>query len=400
MLIGLVLGAVFTSLNCPRKQLAEASYTMKTTILVILLMSGALFYACNNGPKTPSETETADSAKEEMADAKTDNPLKPKGPKPDWAPQIHDEMTVVMEKLASLGGKPIETLTAQEARQQPTPTDAVMAVMAEHSIPLPPPGCDTMGKEVAPGVHARIYTPKNARQNLPVIVYYHGGGWVIATIDVYNASAQALCEQTGAVVVSIEYRKGPENKFPAAHMDAFAAYQWVLANAGSLKGDPTKIAVVGESAGGNLACNVSIMARDKKIQMPVYQVLVYPVAQADMNTTSYQKNATAKPLNRAMMEWFTKNYLPSMATAQDPRISLVKANLNGLPATTIITAEIDPLLDDGRMLADKLKEAGVSVNLKNYEGVTHEFFGMAALVPEAKDAQALAAGDLKKAFGR
>lgn len=368
--------------------------------LTLFCASTILISSCNNSADTPSDSKTADSANKEVAEAKKDNPLKPTGPKPDWAPQIHDEMAVVMEKLASLGGKPIETLTAAEARQQPTPTDAVMGVIADHGIPMPPPGCDTMGKDVAPGIHARIYTPNPAKENMPVIVYYHGGGWVIADNNVYMASAQALCEQTGAIVVSVEYRKGPESKFPAAHNDAFAAYQWVLKNAASMKGNPAKVAVVGESAGGNLACNVSIMARDKKIQVPVYQVLVYPVAQADMNTASYQKNAMAKPLNKPMMEWFTKNYLPSMATAQDPRISLVKANLNGLPPTTIITAEIDPLHDDGSMLADKLKEAGVSVNYKNYDGVTHEFFGMALVVPEAKDAQGVAASDLKGAFSK
>lgn len=360
--------------------------------------------SCGNGNDTPSDSKTADSAKKEMAEAKKENPLKPQSPKPDWAPQIHDEMAVVMEKLASLGGKPIENLTAQEARTQPTPTDAVKGVMVDHNIPMPPPGCDTAGKDIPGGgggtIHVRIYTPKPAKDNMPLIVYYHGGGWVIADNNVYMASAQALCEQTGSVVVSVEYRKGPENKFPAAHMDAFAAYQWTLQNAASMKCDPKKIAVVGESAGGNLACNVSIMARDNKMQMPIYQVLVYPIAQADMNTASYQKNANAKPLNKAMMEWFGKMYLPSMASAQDPRISLVKANLKGLPPTTIITAEIDPLHDDGSMLADKLKEAGVKVNYKNYDGVTHEFFGMAAIVPEAKVAQGVAASDLNGAFGK
>ncbi|MGN6402388.1 MAG: alpha/beta hydrolase, partial [Flavisolibacter sp.] len=205
-------------------------------------------------------------------------------------------------------------------------------------------------------------------------------------------------EQTGAVVVSVEYRKGPEHKFPTAHNDAFAAYQWVLNNAASMNIDLKRIAVAGESAGGNLACNISIMARDKHIAMPVYQVLVYPVANGDMNSESYQKYAMAKPLSKPLMEWMVKNYLGDTTKAKDPRISLVNANLKGLPPTTIIAAEIDPLQTEGKMLADKLKEAGVDVNYKLYNGVTHEFFGMANVVPDAKDAQSLASSDIKGKF--
>ena len=223
---------------------------------------------------------------------------------------------------------------------------------------------------------------------------------MIADVNVYDASAKGICEGAEAIVVSVEYRKGPENKFPAAHSDAFAAYQWVLKNAASFKADPSKIALVGESAGGNLACNVSIMARDKKIQLPLYQVLVYPVANNDMNSPSYVKNQNAKPLNKAMMEWFTKNYLPNPSMSSDPRISLVNADLKNLPPTTIIGAEIDPLMSDGEMLRDKLKSAGVNVNYKLYSGVTHEFFGMATLLKEAKEAQELAVNDLKSALNR
>ena len=221
---------------------------------------------------------------------------------------------------------------------------------------------------------------------------------MIANLDTYNASAQGMANQVEAVVVSVAYRQAPEHKFPTAHNDAFAAYEWVVKNASTIKGDAKKIAVVGESAGGNLAANVSIMARDKKIMIPLHQVLVYPIAQSDMNTASYTKYAGAKPLNKPMMEWFTKHYLNNMNEAKDPRISLVNANLAGLPPTTIITAEIDPLHDDGTMLADKLSAAGVKVNSKNYDGVTHEFYGMAIVVPQAKEAQAYAAEQLKAAL--
>jgi acetyl esterase len=371
-----------------------------TLRLLALCAAGLLVLSCgesqNSAPAQDSTTTgvSADTTPRTIA-------LKPTGPKPAWAPDITDEMQVVIDKLASYGAPPIETLTPAEARKQPTPAKAVMDVMAEHNIQAPASKSDTSGIDIPVSggkIHARVYTPKEGNGPFPVIVYYHGGGWVIADLDTYDASARGLSDQTGALVVSVHYRQAPEHKFPAAHNDAFAAYQFVLRNASTMKGDPKRVAVVGESAGGNLAANVSIMARDKKIQLPVYQVLIYLVANNNMNAESYVKNAQAKPLNKPMMSWFSKTYLPSMSASADPRISLVKANLKGLPPTTIITAEIDPLLSDGEMLKDALEKAGVKVNYKEYKGVTHEFFGMAAVVPEAKDAEGLAAGDLKSAF--
>jgi acetyl esterase len=174
----------------------------------------------------------------------------------------------------------------------------------------------------------------------------------------------------------------------------------VVNNAASIKGDPKKIAVAGESAGGNLAVNTAIMARDKGIMLPAAIIAVYPVAGSDMNTASYTKNANAKPLDKPMMMWFVKNYLNNMSEGKDPRINLIAANLKGLPPTTSITDEIDPLQSEGMLLDDKLKAAGVNTSSKNYDGVTHEFFGMGALVPQAKDAEAYAVSQLKSAFGK
>jgi acetyl esterase len=371
-----------------------------TTSLKFTALAGTLFFASCGNHTTPAGT--ADSTVTDTSMKKT-SALKPKGPAPEWGKTIHPEMQTVIEKLVSYGDKPIESLSAPDARKNHTPTDAVMDLIKENNIVLPAPGVDTTGKDIpvsGGNIHLRIYTPKAGKGPFPVIVYYHGGGFVIANLDVYNASAQGLAEQTGAVVVSVAYRLAPEHKFPTAHNDSFAAYKWVTENAAAINGDPKKIAVAGESAGGNLAANVSIMARDKKIMVPVYEVLVYPIAQADMNTPSYTAYAKAHPLNKPMMAWFTAKYVSAMSEAKDPRISLVNANLKGLPPTTIITAEIDPLNNDGMMLADKLKAAGVTVDSKNYTGVTHEFFGMAAVVPEAKDAQAYAAAQLKKAFAK
>ncbi|GGB96238.1 alpha/beta hydrolase [Dyadobacter sediminis] len=364
----------------------------------ILLCS--LLASCGGGT---DQSSGADSLAVEKDTAEALQAIKPDSAAPAWAPDIKPEMLAVIEKLASYKDAPIPELTAQQARKNHTPTDAVMDLVKENNIPMPAAQVDTAGKDIpvkGGNMHMRIYTPKTGTAPFPVIVYYHGGGFVIADLDVYDASAKGLAEQTGAVVVSVAYRLAPEHKFPTAHEDAFAAYQWTVQNAASIKGNPKMIAVAGESAGGNLAANVSIMARDKGVQLPVHQLLVYPVAGSDMNTKSYQKNAAAKPLDKPMMAWFVKNYLNNTAQAKDPRINLVGANLKGLPATTIITAEIDPLLSDGEQLAEKLKAADVKVDSKNYKGVTHEFFGMAIIVPEAKDAQAYASDALKSAFNK
>ncbi len=375
------------------------------------LASGLLLAGCNSQPEATTESSTAtvvpadanaaaDSAAvtAPAAGGTAAGAVQPTGPAPAWATGIKPEMLAVIEQLQSFDPKPLPSLTPAQARKQPGAAEAAQKQMRASNIPAPPMQCDTATKTLMPGVRARIYTPKAGAAPYPVIVYYHGGGWVIATNDTYQASVQALCEQTGAVVVAVEYRKGPEHKFPAAHDDAFAAYRYVLKNAAGLKGDPARVAVVGESAGGNLACAVSMMARDKGVALPKYQVLVYPIAGSDLNTPSYLKNTETMPLNKAGMAWFFKNYLRSPADGKDPRIDLVHANLKGLPPTTIIGADLDPLMSEGKTLADKLSAAGVKTNYQLYEGVTHEFFGMAAVVPQAKDAQGVAADDLKAAL--
>ncbi|MGI4749510.1 MAG: alpha/beta hydrolase [Janthinobacterium lividum] len=388
----------FIQLSKPKS--GKAGMPLSVCAIAIAAIS---FTACDgNKGKTSSTTDTSNASTATVDTTASLKKLTPKGPKPAWGPNIKPEMAVVIEKLTSYGDKPVESLNAVQARKNHTASDAVMDVMKDNNIPMPAPKVDTVGKEipVAGGnIHLRIYTPKEKKDSYPVIVYYHGGGFVIANIDVYNASAQAMAEQVGAVVVAVAYRLAPEHKFPTAHDDAYAAYAWTVKNAASIKGDPKKIAVLGESAGGNLAVATAIKARDNGIMVPTHIVSVYPIANSDTKTDSYMKQANDKPLNKPMMIWFTTNYTRTPADAKDPRISLVNANLKGLPATTIITDEYDPLHDDGTKLADKLKAAGVTVNSKNYDGVTHEFFGMATVVPQAKEAQAFAASELKKAFG-
>jgi len=315
-------------------------------------------------------------------------------------------MQNVLDHLAKLGGKPIETLTPQEARLQPTPTDAVkMILQAAIKDQDPTMGVQTRDMMI-PGaagpLQARLYGADldDAADGLkPVVLYFHGGGFVIADLDVYDGGPRGVAHFSNALVLSVHYLQAPEHKFPAAHDDAFAAYAWVIANAQTFGGDPQRIAVMGESAGGNLACATAIRARDEGLQAPMHMVLVYPVAGKDMTTPSYIENATAKPLNKPMMEWFVKHALNDISEAEDPRINLVEADLIGLPSATVICAEIDPLRSEGELLAERLEQAGVDVRHKTFHGSTHEFFGMGLVVPDAAVAQTFAAHELKRAFG-
>jgi len=314
----------------------------------------------------------------------------------------HPEMKTVIEKLMELGAKPVHTMTVEQARTQPTPADAVKAVLEAEGKSTAPEAVADVKDITIPGadgdLQARVYTPKGDGP-FPVIVYFHGGGWVIADLDVYDASPRALANQAGAVVVSVHYRQGPENRFPAAHDDAIAAYKYVIENAQKWNADSERVAVAGESAGGNLAVDVAVAARDQKLNEPEAVVAVYPVAGADLNTPSYIENQNAIPLGKADIEWFVGNYTNSPDETKDPRFDLVNADLKGLPPTTIIGAEIDPLASEGKTLADNLTAAGVEVKYQLWTGVTHEFFGMAAVVPEAKEAQDFAGASLRAAFG-
>lgn len=319
-------------------------------------------------------------------------------------PAPNAQMKAVLDQLAALGGKPIETLTPTEARKQPTPADAVKSLLQKQGKSTAPEQVGKVEDKTIPGpggpVSIRIYTPKG-NGPFPLLLYIHGGGWVIADLNTYDSSPRAMANAAGAVVVSTDYRHAPEHKFPAAHEDVFAAYQWMLKNASALQGDARRIAVLGESAGGNMAVGVCLMARDKGIQMPVYQVLVYPVAQTGFDTSSYKENAQAMPLNRAMMQWFFKHTLESPADTKNPLLSLTTlADLKRLPPATVITDQIDPLRSEGKDLADKLKAAGVPVVYQNYNGVTHEFFGMGAVVDQAKQGQKLAADGLRNGYAK
>ena len=322
------------------------------------------------------------------------------------APKADADMQAVLDELAQLGGKPIETLTPVEARRQPTPSDAVMSLLKKQGKDTSPsalvPGVTSVDREIpgaAGNLPARVYTPDGSGP-FPVVVYFHGGGWVIGDKQVYDGGARAISKHAQAVVVSVDYRLAPEAKFPAAWDDALAAYKWVAGNAASIKGDPKRLALAGESAGGNLAIATAVAARDAKLQPPTHVLAVYPVGQTgNLNTKSYKDSANAKPLNKPMIEWFVDKLLAKPADKADPRLDLVNAKFAGLPPVTIVSAQIDPLREDGALLETALKRAGVKVQRKLYSGTAHEFFGMGAAVKKAADAQKFGSEALRASFG-
>lgn len=322
------------------------------------------------------------------------------GPSPDT------QMQEVLDALAAFKAPPLEDVTPEIGRNLPSFANALQAVVVAKGLPA--------FEEVGAVEHilipsddgeilARIYRPLEASGDaLPVLVYFHGGGFVIANLDTYDASCRALANAAGCIVASIAYRQAPEYPFPAAVDDAYAATQYFLENAGEVGGDPAKVAVAGESAGGNLAAVVSLRARDEGASLPVHQLLVYPVttfAPEGEAAMSVEQFADAKPLNAAMLEWFGSYYLPTPEDATNSEASPLEAeSLSDLPPTTVILAEIDPLQSQGTVFAQALEEAGVDVSLTLYQGVTHEFFGMGAVVDKAAEAVAEAAGRLTASF--
>ncbi|MBC7927345.1 MAG: alpha/beta hydrolase fold domain-containing protein [Bryobacteraceae bacterium] len=313
------------------------------------------------------------------------------------------QVQAVFAEYQALRPKPVEALTPQEARTQPTFADAVRALQRRQGGTGDPEAIGGVEERMIPGgdgvmIPARIYTPQGTGP-FPVIVYFHGGGFVIATRDTYDASARALANEAAAVVVSVEYRKAPENPFPAATEDAYAAVQWAFANTAAIGGQPDRVAVAGESAGGNLATVVCMMARDRRGRMPVHQALVYPVTNLASESPSYEENGKALFLTRDALRWFGGHYLSTPQGTTNPYASPLLGSVQGLPPATVITAGLDPLRSEGAAYADKLRQFGIVVDYRNYETMSHEFFGMNRVVDEGRRAVQHVAANLRVAFG-
>ncbi|MEC9203368.1 MAG: alpha/beta hydrolase [Actinomycetota bacterium] len=269
----------------------------------------------------------------------------------------------------------------------------------------PPPGEDVASVEdlEVPGpdgpLPVRVYRPDGAAVPAPVVVFFHGGGWVLGSIATHDATCRGLANRTGAVYVSVDYRLAPEHPYPAAPEDCYAATCWVADHAADLGVDPGRLAVAGDSAGGNLAAVVCQMARDRSGPAVAFQLLIYPVTDLDFDRwPSMEENADGPLLTREGMDWFARHYVGTLPFTGDPYAAPIRAaDLSGLPQAHVATAGHDPLRDEGAGYAEALAAAGVTVGYDNFATMIHGFVGFADVVPaagEARDriAAALAAG--------
>ena len=248
-------------------------------------------------------------------------------------------------------------------------------------------------------IPVRIYTPEGGTRPLPLLVYFHGGGFVLCDLETHDPLCRALAKRAGCVLVSVDYRLAPEARFPAAPEDCFAATRWAAESAKGLGADPARVAVAGDSAGGNLAAVVSLLARARGGPALVHQLLIYPVTDWAFDTPSHRENAEGYLLTRDMMGWFRSHYFAKPGDATDPLAAPLRApDLRGLPPATVLTVEFDPLRDEGEAYADRLGQAGVPTRLRRYDGMFHGFFAMTARIDRAREAVDDAARALREAF--
>jgi cation diffusion facilitator CzcD-associated flavoprotein CzcO/acetyl esterase/lipase len=298
---------------------------------------------------------------------------------PPLSPKLDPVIRQLLELIRSIGRPPLETLSISEARQL-----AAEGVKPVGGTPEPMRSVE----EVSLGdFRVRVYTP-DAFGPMPGLVYFHGGGWSICDLDTHDVPCRAIAKRAGAIVVSVDYRLAPEHKFPIAVEDALAATKWVAANAEKLGIDPLRISVGGDSAGGNLAAVVCHRIRDEGGPSIASQVLVYPgVDLSSFETNSHREFAEGHQLTRGLMEWFRDQYLRSLDDAKHPHASpLLASNFKELPPALVITAQCDPLCDEGEAYANKLRMAGVAVEYKCYAGMIHPFWSWSGAVPQAVEA--------------
>jgi acetyl esterase/lipase len=247
----------------------------------------------------------------------------------------------------------------------------------------------------------RIYTPRGlaSGEKLPVLVWFHGGGYVIGDLDTHDSACRALANETDCIVVAVDYRLAPENKFPAAVEDCFAAFKWVIKNAATINADGARVAVGGDSAGGNLATVVSILARNAGLPNIVFQLLIYPVTAPEPETKSHHAFAEGYLLTRKTITWFFTHYIRNVKDTTDFRYAPLEADdLSSLPPALVIVAGYDPLRDEGVEYAEALIHAGNRVRLSNYEGMVHGFYLMGGMVDTSRRAISESAAMLRDAF--
>ena len=308
---------------------------------------------------------------------------------------LHPQAQAFIDTLDALQRPPIAELTVAAARQGLKgllpPSEEAVGAIDEFDIP---------GGDGQP-VRARAYTPRDAREGaLPLLVWLHGGGWVAGDLDNHDATCRALANASGCKIVAIDYRLAPEHKFPAGLDDCYAATRWLATHGDSLGIDPRRIAIAGDSAGGNLAAAVTLMARDRGGPVLAFQLLVYPVTHHAFDTPSYRQYGDGYLLTAEGMRWNWNHYLPDAAAGLDPLASpLLAPDLRSLPPALVIVAECDPLCDESEAYARRLADAGVPVECKRYDGMLHAFFTLGQVFDDGRAAVAHAGEAVRRALG-
>jgi acetyl esterase len=306
---------------------------------------------------------------------------------------LDPQVKIILEEAAALGLPAYQDLSPTEARKQMlAQSPAVQTTLSVKKVvdrKIPGPAGD---------IPIRLYYPAGDAP-FATLVYFHGGGWVIGDLDTHHAFCHALAKTSECLVVAVDYRLAPEHRYPAAVEDAYAATQWVAENSELIQADPDRFAVCGDSAGGHLAAVVSLMARDRKGPRIDLQILIYPITDCCFDTPSYEENREGYMLTRDLMKWFWNHFINAESEADDPYVSPLRAkNFSNLPPALILTAEYDPLRDEGEAYGKKLQEAGVNLTLTRYPGMIHAFIRMTALLDKANEALGQVAVALKEVF--
>jgi acetyl esterase len=302
---------------------------------------------------------------------------------------LDPEVPPILELFESMGVPDPATVTPEELRaamvmpppEHPTPVARVEA----RELPGP-----------AGTITTRVFYPGIA--NAPILLYFHGGGWVVGDVSSHDEVCRQLCAGANAIVISVNYRLAPETPFPGGLEDCYAATQWAAEHAADLGGDSARVAVGGDSAGGNLAAAVCLLARERGGPALRHQLLIYPVTDSNFERPSYRDNADGYLLTRGMMQWFWQQYLEDPGQADNPLAAPLHADLAGLPAATVITAGFDPLRDEGQAFAAKLEASGVAVEHLEFKGMIHGFVSMDAGLTQTRVAVEYLCQRLKNAL--
>ena len=293
---------------------------------------------------------------------------------------VDPRIVELLAEAEKIDPRPIEALSVAEARARGGSVNAAPALAPEVVADVRDLVIDTL-----PPIPARLYRPRSGM--LPLLVCFHGGGWVVGSVAVSDPFCRALANASGCAVVSVEYRLAPEDRFPAAADDAYAATRWSADHAADLGIDASRIAVGGSSAGGNLAAVVALMARERGTPSIAFQLLHVPVVDHDFDTPSYRANGAGFGLTLKGMRWFWDLYAPDPKMRDEPYASPLRAkDLSGLPPAHVVTAECDPLRDEGKAYAMRLQRAGVAATYVEYPGMVHGFTGMAMSIPMGRTA--------------